>query len=109
MPFLRITILLVAFLVSALVSRAIPYDFKEEIKWGSIQKFTIEGGAEIQRLSFEGAFYPSFEIVPTFIKDYAIHTANARVNCSIENGIYEPLSGEEQLLLKDYSHKDIGG
>jgi len=107
MPFLRITILLVAFLVSALVSRAIPYDFKEEIKWGSIQKFTIEGGAEIQRLSFEGAFYPSFEIVPTFIKDYAIHTANARVNCSIENGIYEPLSGEEQLLLKDYSHKDI--
>jgi len=97
---------MVVFLLSTMVSKAIPYDFKEEIKWGDIQKFTIDGGIEIQRLSFEGAYYPSFEKVPTFIKDYPIHTANAKVSCTIENGIYEPLSAEEQLLLKDDTHKN---
>jgi hypothetical protein len=97
---------MVVFLLSTIIGRAIPYDFKEEIKWGQIQKLTIEGGLEMQRLSFEGAYYPSLDIIPTFVKDYTIHTANAVVSCIIENGIYEPLSGEEQLLLKGHSTKN---
>ncbi|MCB2207838.1 MAG: type IX secretion system sortase PorU [Bacteroidetes bacterium] len=106
MPFLRIPLLLVLFLLSAMVSRAIPYDFKEEIKWKSIQKFTIEGGAEIQRLSFDGAYYPSLEGLPEFVKTYAIHTTNAQVNGRLENMIFEPLSEKEQDLMKDHNLKE---
>lgn len=104
--FYRTTVIVAIILLTVTTALAIPYDFKEEIKWRSIQKFTIAEGIEIRRLSFEGAYYPSFDVVPEFVKDFPIHTTEAIVSCTIENDVYIPLTEEEQLLLKDFKAKN---
>jgi len=69
---------------------------------------TIDGGIKINRMVFDGAFYPSHQdVIPTFVKNYPVHTVNAKVSCIIKNSVYAPLSNEEQLLLKDLSEKEI--
>lgn len=105
MKYFRTLVLVVAFMFAATVAHAISYDFDEEIHWNGVQKFTIDDGLEIKRLSIDGAYYPYLEVIPTFVKDYAIHTGNALVSCTLDNEIYEPLTVEEQYLLIDYSIK----
>ncbi len=107
MPFFKTLVVVVVFLLTAIVARAIPYNFNEEIKWNNVQKFTINGGIEVSRLSFDGAYYPYFDTVPEFVKSYPIHTTNALVSCSLQNAVYESFSAEERALLKDYSLKEL--
>jgi hypothetical protein len=107
MPFFKTLVVVVVFLFTAIVARAIPYHFNEEIKWSNVQKFTINGGIEVSRLSFDGAYYPYFDTIPEFVKSYPIHTADALVSCALQNAVYELLTTEEQSLLKDYSQKEL--
>jgi len=89
------------------VVNALPYQFEEEIKWQGIQELTIDGGIKINRLVFDGAFYPSYlDVIPTFVKNYPVHTDNANVSCIIEHSVYMPLTKEEQMLLKDFPEKE---
>ena len=108
MQSLRVSILSIIFFCIITVVNAFPYQFKEEIKWKGTQELTVDGGIRINRLVFEGAFYPSYlDVVPTFVKNYPVHTDNANVSCIIENGRYLPLTAEEQLLLKDMPKNEI--
>ena len=85
-----------------IAAQAVPYEFSEEINWGGIQKFTTEEGVAVSRLTFDGAYYPYLEVLPTFVKDYRIHTSSAEVSCDIRNAVYVPLSEAEQLLVNSH-------
>jgi len=105
---LRPIIFAIIFFCIISLANTLPYQFKEEIKWRGIQELTIDGGIKINRMVFDGAFYPSHQdVIPTFVKNYPVHTVNAKVSCIIKNSVYAPLSNEEQLLLKDLSEKEI--
>jgi len=105
---LRPFIFAIIFFCIISVANALPYQFKEEIKWRGIQELTIEGGIKINRMVFDGANYANYlDVIPTFVKNYPIHTVNSKVSCIIENGIYVPLSNDEQQLLKNFLEEKI--
>jgi len=75
----KASLTLFLFLFVTIATQAIPYRFSEKIDWGDVQKYTTEEGLEISRLTFDGAYYPYLDVLPTFIKDYRIHTGNAYI------------------------------
>ena len=100
-------IFILAVLISFTVfSQTTVYNFDEGIKWNSVQTFKIDNNQEVSRLSFDGAYYPYLNIIPTFIKNYPIHTSSAKVSCSLQDKIYSPLTIEETLLLKNLEVPD---
>ena len=87
-------------------ARAIAYESVEGIKWKGVQTFKIDGDRVVSRLSFDGAYYPYLDVLPTFIKNYAVHTSNAKVSCVLQDEVYIPLTVEESSLLENSKVSD---
>ena len=101
--FILIPVVLISFSV---FSQTIAYNFNEEIKWNSVQTLRIDNDQEVSRLSFEEAYYPYLDVIPTFIKNYPIHTSNAKVSCLLEDEVYIPVTIEESGLLRSSEVSD---
>ncbi len=78
---------------------AIPYEFKETIKWNEIQTVKVDEGFSFDRLTFDGAIYQDLNIIPHFVNLYPIHTDKASLSIKLINIVYEVVSITEQNLL----------
>ncbi|MCF6171186.1 MAG: type IX secretion system sortase PorU [Bacteroidales bacterium] len=89
------------FLLLCLTGYTIPYTFSERISWHAIQKFEVQEGVFIERISFEGAYYSDIESLPQFVRLFPIHTESAIVNVFLTNTTFVPATIEEtEILLK---------
>ena len=93
--------LIVLFILVSLTTYSIPYSFTEHIIWNNIQRFEIEEGVYTERISFKGAYYSGLQSLPSYIKEYPIHTESATLHVSLLNTIFIPAtSAETEILLK---------
>ena len=91
----------VLFLLVSLATYSIPYSFTEQINWNSIQRFEIEEGVYAERISFKGAYYSGMQSLPSYIKEYPIHTESATLNVFLMNTIFIPATAAEtEILMK---------
>jgi len=84
----------------------IGYSFTEHIQWQAIQQFTTGKGIEINRLSFENAFFNKPDGLPHFSQAYPIHTAQAKLSASLTNIKIEIPDSEEQRLIDETASRD---
>lgn len=89
------------FTVSSLFSFAISYEFEENIDWNHPEQVYVADGQKVARLSFEGAVYQGMSLIPYFVKDYPIHTADAKLELHLSNCKYEAVSDVEAAILAD--------
>lgn len=95
--------LLVALLLLSVYGTSLPYKQHVELKWKGIQNIQDQG-LTIQRLLFEGAYFPDEEGLPHFLSKLKVHTGSAELNASLENAIYETVSVSENELLLDHNY-----
>ncbi|MBC8319594.1 MAG: type IX secretion system sortase PorU [Bacteroidetes bacterium] len=94
----KLSILLFFFFIS-FVGYSFPYDFQSSIKWNGIQKVGDEGFT-IERLSFEGAHYHEMAGLPVYIEKLPIHTTNARLDVSLSNQVFVPVTAFEEKIIR---------
>lgn len=75
-----------------------PYNFHSSIKWNGIQKVGDDSFI-VERLSFEGAHYHEMAGLPVFIDKFPIHTSHARVNVSLINQVFTPVTASEDRII----------
>jgi len=97
----RFIIIFFSLIVFSLNAFSLDFTFKEKIQWQKIQKIQISNEQSLQRLSFEGAFFPNLDSQIHFAKQYAVHTANAEISTSIANAVYVKADSLEQLLFTE--------
>ena len=93
--------LIFLFILVGLTAYSIPYSFTDRISWSSIQRFEIEDGFFVERISFKGAYYSDIQSLPKYIKEFPIHTESAKLKVYLLNTTFIPATAAEtELLLK---------
>lgn len=100
----KLSFLLLFFFIS-FVGYAIPYDLHSTLKWNEIQKIR-DDSFTVERLSFEGAYYHELDGLPFFIEKLPIHTSNARLNVTIINQVFIPVTSSENTIIRKIGLSD---
>ncbi|HEY9113708.1 MAG TPA: type IX secretion system sortase PorU [Bacteroidales bacterium] len=82
------------------------YDFRERILWETVQKISVSENDTLMRMSFEGAYFTGFEVVPSFFAEYPIHTSSANVHATLSNYSVIPVNSDENDLLRASNFTD---
>ena len=97
--------LLLLFFFVTIVGFSMPYNFHSSILWNEVQKVGYDD-TFIERLSFEGAHYYGISELPTFIDKFPIHTSHAKLNASLVNQVFTPVTHDEERILHTIGFSD---
>ncbi len=89
--------------------KAVPFSYKEKIKWETPQSIRVTDKYVIRRLCFDKAVYNGFEVYGTFFKRYPVYSENVDVKVKLTNIVTVSATFGESEILKEgnFSNADF--